>query len=179
MYIDTAYSTQRVKATLTTCSVSPFGKKELADNREGKLSKLRTFLNKKNLYLAKHPGARVELAQRDVEEEARQLKIDEWVKAVSNGCIPELVVDEVGKKEVAELDRCYVIKTELRETSTWVYAFEEALENAGEMIDMTVERMRQRGEVISANPGVHIIPKEVCTTDRSIYSEHGDLEGRF
>ena len=44
---------------------------------------MRTLLNKKNLYLAEHPDARVELAQRDVAEEARQLKIDEWVKAVS------------------------------------------------------------------------------------------------
>jgi len=47
------------------------------------LDYMRTLLNKKNLYLAEHPGAGVELAQRDVAEEARQLKIDEWVKAVS------------------------------------------------------------------------------------------------
>jgi hypothetical protein len=92
---------------------NPERAKELADNREGKLSKLRALLNKRNLYLAEHPGARVEVAQRDVEEEARRLKIDEWVKAVSNGRTLELVVDEVVKKEAAELDGCYVIKTDL------------------------------------------------------------------
>jgi transposase len=98
---------------------NPERAKELADNREDKLSKLRTLLNKKNLYLAERPGARVEVAQRDVEEKARQLKIDEWVKAVSNGRTLELVVDEVVKKEAAELDGCYVIKTDLpREAAT-------------------------------------------------------------
>jgi transposase, IS4 family len=96
---------------------NPERAKELADNREGKLSKLRVLLNKRNLYLAEHAGAKVELARRHVEEEARRLKIDEWVKAMSNGRILELVVDEVVKKEAAELDGCYVIKQTYREGS--------------------------------------------------------------
>jgi transposase len=98
---------------------NPERAKELADNREAKLGKLRTLLNKKNLYLAEHPRAKVELARRDIEEEAKQLEIDDWVKAVSTGRILELVVDKVIKKEVAELDGCYVIKTDLpREAAT-------------------------------------------------------------
>jgi transposase len=98
---------------------NPERAKELADNREDKLSKLRRLLNRKNIYLAEHPGAKIEVAQRDVGEEVSQLKIDEWVKVVSDGRILELVVDKVVKMEVAELDGCYVIKTDLpREAAT-------------------------------------------------------------
>ncbi len=86
---------------------------ELAKNREGKLSRTKKLLNKKNLYLAEHPRAKVEVARRDIEEKAWQLKVDNWVKVVSNGRTLELVIDEELRKQVAELDGCYVIKTDL------------------------------------------------------------------
>lgn len=98
---------------------NPERAKELADNREAKLGKLRTLLTKRNLYLAEHLGARVELARRDIEEEVKQLEINDWVRVVSDERILELVVDDVIKNEVAELDGCYVIKTDLpREAAT-------------------------------------------------------------
>ncbi len=92
---------------------NPERAKELASNREAKLTRVRTLLSKKNLYLAEHPGAKVEVAQRDIEEKVKQLKIDDWVKMVSNGPTLELVIDEAAQKEAAELDGCYVIKTDL------------------------------------------------------------------
>ncbi len=92
---------------------NPERAKELASNREAKLTRARTLLSKKNLYLAGHPGAKVEVAQRDIEEKVKQLKIDDWVKMVSNGPTLELVIDEAAQKEAAELDGCYVIKTDL------------------------------------------------------------------
>jgi len=92
---------------------NPERAKELARNREDKLSGIRKCLTKRNLYLAEHPGARVEVARRGVEERARQLKIDAWVKVVSQGRSLELVIDEAVRKEAAELDGCYVIKTDL------------------------------------------------------------------
>ncbi len=92
---------------------------ELARNRESKLSKIRKLLNKKNLYLAEHPRAKMEVAQRDVEQKARQLKVDQWVKVVSSARTLELVIDEELKKQVSELDGCYVIQTDLPgETAT-------------------------------------------------------------
>ncbi len=92
---------------------NPERAKELASNREAKLTGARTLLSKKNLYLAGHPGAKVEVAQRDIEEKVKQLKIDDWVKMVSNTPTLELVIDEAAQKEAAELDGCYVIKTDL------------------------------------------------------------------
>jgi len=87
--------------------------KEVARNREGKLNGVRKLLNRKNLYLAERRGARIEVARREVEEKARQLEIDAWVKVVSQGRILELVIDEAVRREKAELDGCYVINTDV------------------------------------------------------------------
>jgi len=87
--------------------------KELADTRESKLTKVKALLRKKNLYLTEHPRAKVEVAQRDLEEEVKELKIEGWVKLQSNGRALELVVDDTARKEEAKLDGCYVIKTDL------------------------------------------------------------------
>mgnify|MGYP001581702110 CR=1 FL=1 len=92
---------------------NPERAKELAGQREEKLDHLRKLVNQKSLYLAEHPRAGVEIAQRDVEEKSRQLKVDEWVKTVSRGRTLELVIDEAVRKEVSQLDGCYVIKTDL------------------------------------------------------------------
>jgi transposase len=92
---------------------NPERAKEAAHNREGKLIGIRKLLTRKDLYLAEHPGARVETARREIEEKARQLKVDAWVKVVSTGRTLELVLDEAVKQGGAELDGCYVIKTDL------------------------------------------------------------------
>jgi len=92
---------------------NPERAKELARNREGKLIVIRKLLTRKNLYLAGHPGAGVEVARREVEEKAGQLKVDAWVKVESKGRILELAIDEAAERETSHLDGCYVIKTDL------------------------------------------------------------------
>jgi hypothetical protein len=92
---------------------NPERARELASNREAKLTRAKELVSKKSLYLAEHSHARVEVAQRDIEEKVKQLKIDDWVKPVSNGSTLELVIDATAQKEAAELDGCYVIKTDL------------------------------------------------------------------
>jgi len=87
--------------------------KELEGNREDKLNKVKGLLKGNNFYLAEHPRAKIEVAQRKVEEMAKTLKINEWASVVTNGRALELVVDEEVKKQVAQLDGCYVIKTDL------------------------------------------------------------------
>ncbi len=92
---------------------NPERARELAVTREAKLTRLRTLLCQKNLYLAEHPGARVAIAQRDIAEKVGQLKIDDWVKVESRGSTLELVIDDTAQAEAAKLDGCYVIKTDL------------------------------------------------------------------
>ena len=92
---------------------NPQRAKEMAGNREAKLARVRTLIIKRNQYLAEHHGAKVEVAQRDIDEEIKHLKIMDWVKAVSQGRTLGLEIDEAGQKEASELDGCYVIKTDL------------------------------------------------------------------
>ena len=92
---------------------NPERARELTRNREDKLKGIQKLMDKKNLYLAEHPRARVEIAQRDVAEKAEQLKVAEWVKVVTQGRTLDLVVDEAAKREAAMLDGCYAIKTDL------------------------------------------------------------------
>jgi hypothetical protein len=92
---------------------NPERAEEIACNREDKVNTIRKLITKRNLYLAEHPGARVEVARREVEEKVRQLKIDAWVKVVSEERTLELMIDELMEREAAQLDGCYVIKTDL------------------------------------------------------------------
>jgi transposase len=92
---------------------NPERAKEVARNREDKLKKVKGLIYENNLYLAGHPRAKVEVAQRKVQEIAKRLKIDEWIKVVGNGGSLELAEDGQIKKQVGQLDGCYVIKTDV------------------------------------------------------------------
>jgi len=47
----------------------------------------------------------------------------------------------------------------LKGTSTWGYTREEALKNIREVIEMTVESMKEHGESVPEEPGVQIFPE--------------------
>jgi transposase len=86
---------------------------EIAANREDKLSSVNRFLSQKNSYLAEHPRARVKVAQREIDTRIKKLDIENWVKTVSQDSKLTLEIDEAARRELAELDGCYVIKTDL------------------------------------------------------------------
>ena len=92
---------------------NPERAKELASNREAKLTRIKQLLKEKNLYLSEHSRAKVRVALRKVVESTKRLKIDKWVDVVTNGRAMELLIDEEVKKQAAQLDGCYVIKTDL------------------------------------------------------------------
>lgn len=87
--------------------------KEIEANREARLSAISRLLSQKNSYLVGHPRASVNVAQRDIEVRVKKLEIDGWVKTVTKDSELVLEVDEEAKREAAELDGCYVIKTDL------------------------------------------------------------------
>jgi len=87
--------------------------KELDITRESKLTKVEALLMTKNLYLAGHPRAKVEVAQRGIQEKIKKLKIDGWAKSESKERSLELVIDDTARKKEAKLDGCYVVKTDL------------------------------------------------------------------
>jgi transposase len=86
---------------------------ELARSRQDKLDKVKKLIQEKNFYLAEHPRAKVEVARRKIEEMTKRLKIDQWTTVVTNKRVLLLAEDQQAKKQAAQLDGCYVIKTDL------------------------------------------------------------------
>jgi transposase len=92
---------------------NPERAREMASSREARLAKTKILLNQKNLYLAEHPRAKIAVAERDIREKIKQLKIEDWVRVEIRESTLGLVVDDVALQKAAKLDGCYVIKTDL------------------------------------------------------------------
>jgi transposase len=92
---------------------NPERAKEVSRSRQEKLAVVQKLLGDKNRYLAEHSRAKVEAAQKELEEKTTNLKINEWAQVVSKERTLELVVDGKVKDQEAELDGCYVIKTDV------------------------------------------------------------------
>lgn len=90
--------------------------KEIAASREDKLNKVKEFLGRQNSYLVEHCRAKVEVALRNVIKKVTRLKIADFVQVTNQEKVLELRIDEKALKEIAELDGCYVIKTDVAES---------------------------------------------------------------
>jgi transposase len=86
---------------------------DLKRSRQQKLLSVVKFLEKKNSYLAAHPGARVEIAMRDVTGKIVQLRLDSWLKVQAAGRKLSLQEDSQALTEQSQLDGCYVLKSDL------------------------------------------------------------------
>ncbi|MEK9149575.1 MAG: IS1634 family transposase [Candidatus Desantisbacteria bacterium] len=103
---------------------NPKRAEEIAQNRLDKLASLQNLLAKENLYLQEHPRAKVEVAINKVAQQAKKLKVNEWVKVIFSQRIMQLTPDEQACQQQAQLDGCYVIKTDLtveKATSQTIY----------------------------------------------------------
>ena len=92
---------------------NPARAKEISQTRESKLIRIRELTEKKNLYLREHPKARIEVTQGKIEEKIAQLNTTGWIRVIRHENVFELVIDEDAGNQEAELDGCYVIKTDL------------------------------------------------------------------
>jgi hypothetical protein len=92
---------------------NPERAREINASREDKLGTVQTLLEQKNRYLAAHPRAKALVAQKEVETRINKLQIADWVKVNHNGNRLEMVIDDETRIEIAELDGCYVIKTDV------------------------------------------------------------------
>jgi transposase len=94
---------------------NPVRAEEIAQSRLDKLEALKRTVADRNSYLVEHPKAKVPVALRKVQERAVKLKISDWVTVSSEDADRriELKVDEEVLAEKAQLDGCYVLKTDL------------------------------------------------------------------
>ncbi len=92
---------------------NPVRAREIDAVRESKLATLHALIDQKNLYLKDHPRALGEAAQREVETKARTLKIHGWTRIDTDARVLSLKTEVDKRDEEAQLDGCYVIKSDV------------------------------------------------------------------
>jgi len=88
---------------------------EMGATRQSKLDSLAGRVEQANRYLTEHPRAKVATALKSLQSQITKLKLGSWVTAgqAEGGRQVELRIDEQEHAEVAKLDGCYVLKTDL------------------------------------------------------------------
>ena len=92
---------------------NPVRAREIVLAREGKYESLRDKVQHANSYLKEHVKASVEVQLRHLTAYAQKLNIDRWLQITANGRELRLIRDENALQEIALLDGCFVIKTDL------------------------------------------------------------------
>jgi len=117
---------------------NPIRRDEIAQTRESKIKRLQEFIDKKQEYYNTKYRAKQETLQKHIEKKLSDLKLSGFISIVykyedGNVIVPsknasdviktkplisvELIIDEVLKKEIAQLDGCYVVTTSLIDTA--------------------------------------------------------------
>ncbi len=94
---------------------NPVRAEETEASRQDKLASLRKETDRRNVYLREHPRASVEVARRNAQELVKKLRISHWVSIATDEAEREisLSVGEAALGEIAKLDGCYVLRTDL------------------------------------------------------------------
>lgn len=92
---------------------NPVRAREVCENREGKYKSLCKKGEEANRYLGEHPRASGEKALERLRGRCRQLKISDWVILTVQGREIQVARDEEALMEIAKLDGCYVLKTDV------------------------------------------------------------------
>jgi hypothetical protein len=86
---------------------------DLKHSRQDKHSSVFRLMGKKNRYLAEHPRAKMDVAQREVASKIVQLKLAGWLKVIAADRELRLEEDTQALAEASRLDGCYVVKSDL------------------------------------------------------------------
>jgi Transposase DDE domain len=92
---------------------NPYRAEEIAASREDKYQRLHKAAVESNHYLSAHPRAQVEVALRLLENRRQKLRLAQWVKLSIEGREIRVAKDLPALREIAKLDGCYVLKTDL------------------------------------------------------------------
>ena len=92
---------------------NPLRAKEMADSRASKLAALQRLADEQNRYLAEHPRADQHVAWKKVSEKDSRLGLSSIVTVTAADRRIHVEVDAEYMNYLAELDGCYVLKTDL------------------------------------------------------------------
>lgn len=92
---------------------NPIRQDEMRCTNDDKLAAVRKVARDQTLHLEEHPKAHDDVAVRKVEEKAKALKIDQWVKIHYTDRKIEVHELETAREQAQVLDGCYVLLTDL------------------------------------------------------------------
>src|SRR5215813_11919484 len=92
---------------------NPGRAQEVRDTRHAKLATLQAQVAKQNQYLADHPRANAQGALQKLVARAEKLRIAAWIELTVAERTMTLTIKEDAQTDVAKLDGCYVLKTDL------------------------------------------------------------------
>lgn len=93
---------------------NPIRAQEIQENRESKKRSIELFVEKQNQYLREHRKAKETTACTRVTEKIKKLEVDDWAKVTIEDRKLIVCFDNDVLTKYAELDGCYVIKTDLQ-----------------------------------------------------------------
>jgi len=92
---------------------NPVRAQEVREARHAKLATLQALVAKHNHYLTEHPRADAQGALRKLMARATSLRLSDWVELTLAERTITLTINEDAQTEAAQLDGCYVLKTDL------------------------------------------------------------------
>jgi transposase len=92
---------------------NPFRARQIAMTRQSKQDAVGKTAAERTCYLAEHQRADVEKARQKVQAKINKLKADKWLSATVENRIIAVHKDDNALSEVALLDGCYVIKSDV------------------------------------------------------------------
>jgi len=92
---------------------NPIRAEEIRENRQSKLAAVEKLCEKKTVYLAEHPRAKVKVAKREIKKFIDKLKIAKWLKVRVKRRSFRIEINDIELEEIEKLDGCYTIKTNL------------------------------------------------------------------
>lgn len=92
---------------------NPERAKALQENRQSKTEKVKQLASQQNTYLKEHPKAQTKVALGKVEDKIARFKLKNIVKAELDDRTIHIRIDEQQQVKAAELDGCYVVKTDV------------------------------------------------------------------
>lgn len=104
---------------------NPIRAEEIASNRRSKLEKVNALIEQKNDYLQEHPRASGCVALREVNALAKKLKIHSWIEVSEQERSIALQMNQEALAQEAQLDGCYALKTDLKETQASKHCIHE------------------------------------------------------
>ena len=96
---------------------NPLRADELSASRTDKKASVERLQETLNRYLTQHPRAKPSTAERTVRAKISHLKLDAWLAVEIEGRSLKLTVNQSALDDVARLDGCYVLKTDLPQSA--------------------------------------------------------------